>query len=142
MSDDDACPICLEAGGGGDWTRTRCSHWFHGACLAKLRDDACPMCRGTLSDPEFKTEAAALGAISLDTDYFEWRWEDDDHAYAAPFGGVATYSFAASPYSTEPSGSVNFSRMDTATLRLSMLTPPSTNLMRISMGMAGLRYAN
>ena len=63
---------------------------------------------------------------------------------------VYNYSFAVDPEDWKPSGSCNFSRIDTVTVNFTGLTPNSTlyffyrnfNVMKIVAGMAGLRYAN
>ena len=63
---------------------------------------------------------------------------------------VYNYSFAVDPEDWKPSGSCNFSRIDTVTMKFEGLTSNSTlyffyrnfNVMKIVAGMAGLRYAN
>jgi hypothetical protein len=65
---------------------------------------------------------------------------------------IAVYSFALNPEEHQPSGTCNFSRIDTAQLVRSGTTPPNTtqynvyavnyNVLRIMSGMGGLAYSN
>ena len=66
---------------------------------------------------------------------------------------IAVYSFALKPEEHQPSGTCNFSRIDTATLEqiTTVVTPcPATgkifainyNVLRIMSGMGGLAYSN
>jgi len=74
-------------------------------------------------------------------------------------GGVYLYSFAIKPEEHQPSGTCNFSRIDTATLVFSVdgLKPISNrdvenadirvyainyNILRVMSGMGGLAYSN
>lgn len=54
------------------------------------------------------------------------------------FAPSSTMSFGMAPAQMQPSGSVNFSRIDTVSLRIY----PPHNFMRISNGMAGLTFAH
>jgi hypothetical protein len=73
--------------------------------------------------------------------------------------GIYSYSFALKPEEQQPSGTCNFSRIDTATLVLQMSGDISIsgatdntwdvrvyainyNILRIMSGMAGLAYSN
>jgi len=79
--------------------------------------------------------------------------------HEVPQRGIYCYSFALKPEEHQPSGTCNFSRIDTATLVLEMsgdvVINPSTdqtwdvrvyatnyNILRIMSGMAGLAYSN
>ena len=64
---------------------------------------------------------------------------------------IYNYSFSVDPEDWKPSGSCNFSRIDTVTLKFNGLSPSTMqlyfyyrnfNVMKIVAGMAGLRYAN
>lgn len=78
------------------------------------------------------------------------------HYENVPSTGVLVYSFALKPSEHQPSGSANFSRIDTATLNLT-LTPEAVagnrtckvrvwavnyNVLRLLSGMGGLAYSN
>jgi hypothetical protein len=65
--------------------------------------------------------------------------------------GINVYSFALKPEEHNPSGSANFSRIDNATLNLTMETNTNYkvrvyavnyNVLRIMSGMGGLAYSN
>lgn len=74
------------------------------------------------------------------------------------FGGFYSYSFALHPEDPQPSGTCNFSRLDTATLILDLypsnngasasvsrsvnIYAVNYNILRITNGMGGLAYAN
>jgi len=77
----------------------------------------------------------------------------------SPQPGIYVYSFALKPEEHQPSGTCNFSRIDTATLAIALsgdiVVNPSTdetwdvrvyatnyNILRIMSGMAGLAYSN
>jgi len=62
---------------------------------------------------------------------------------------IAVYSFALEPEEHQPSGTCNFSRIDTAQLKFSGSVPSNTdlyavnyNVLRIMSGMGGLAYSN
>jgi hypothetical protein len=68
---------------------------------------------------------------------------------AIPSVGVYTYSFALNPEQHQPSGTVNMSRIDNATLTLSGATAGKLrvyavcyNVLRVMAGMAGVAYSN
>ena len=79
--------------------------------------------------------------------------------YQTPQPGIYCYSFALKPEEHQPSGTCNFSRIDTATLAITLsgdiVVDPDTdatwdirvyatnyNILRIMSGMAGLAYSN
>lgn len=74
------------------------------------------------------------------------------HHTRIPATGVYVYSFALNPEQHQPSGSVNMSRIDNATLNLTLTTGSATgqlrvyavnyNVLRIMSGMGGLAYSN
>jgi hypothetical protein len=88
--------------------------------------------------------------------YFN-RVQPFQHHTASPSTGINVYSFALKPEDLQPSGSCNFSRIDTAVLNLT-LTPgtfsggntsaavriyaTNYNVLRIMSGMGGLAYSN
>ena len=74
------------------------------------------------------------------------------HHTRIPATGIYVYSFALNPEQHQPSGSVNMSRIDNATLNLSLGTGSAAvllktfavnyNVLRIMSGMGGLAYSN
>jgi hypothetical protein len=91
-----------------------------------------------------------------DGDYFNLV-QPYQHHTNVPKAGINVYSFALKPEDHQPSGSCNFSRIDNATLQLT-LTPATTsgsintvkvriyavnyNILRIMSGMGGLAYSS
>lgn len=73
------------------------------------------------------------------------------HHTRGPAVGIYCYSFSLKPEEMQPSGSVNMSRIDNATLQLTMTSSAavqlytycySKNVLRILSGMAGLAYSS
>ncbi len=74
------------------------------------------------------------------------------HHTNVPATGINVYSFALKPEEHQPSGTCNFSRIDNATLHLTLTTTLSAgkvsvyavnyNVLRIMSGMGGLAYSN
>ena len=71
------------------------------------------------------------------------------HHTSIPGDGVYVYSFALNPEQHQPSGTVNMSRIDNATLHLDVETGGALkvfavnyNVLRIMAGMGGLAYSN
>jgi hypothetical protein len=74
------------------------------------------------------------------------------HHTRVPQKGIYVYSFALNPEQHQPSGSVNMSRIDNATLLLNTNTSTNAfklrtyavnyNVLRIMSGMGGLAYSN
>ena len=73
------------------------------------------------------------------------------HHTRIPMDGIYVYSFALNPEQHQPSGTVNMSRIDNATLQLSLSSPDACklrvyavnyNVLRIMAGMGGLAYSN
>lgn len=73
------------------------------------------------------------------------------HHTRSPATGIYVYSFSEKPQEHQPSGSVNMSRIDNATLQLTMSSAAAMklytymtnyNVLRIMSGMAGLAYSN
>jgi hypothetical protein len=73
------------------------------------------------------------------------------HHSRGPSTGIYVYSFANRPEEHQPSGSVNMSRIDNATLQLTMTSSASFklytyginyNIFRIMSGMGGVAYSN
>ena len=73
------------------------------------------------------------------------------HHTRCPATGIYVYSFALNPEQHQPSGTVNMSRIDNATLLLTLNTSSSLqlrtyaqsyNVLRIMSGMGGLAYSN
>jgi hypothetical protein len=87
-------------------------------------------------------------------DYFNYV-QPYQHHTNIPAHGINVYSFGLKPEEHQPSGTCNFSRIDNATLHLTV-TPNSTkgshakvrvyatnyNVLRIMSGMGGLAYSN
>jgi hypothetical protein len=69
-----------------------------------------------------------------------------------PVGAIMVYSFALKPEEHQPSGTCNFSRIDSSKLEITKLTIPANseinvyainyNVLRIMSGMGGLAYSN
>ena len=87
-------------------------------------------------------------------DYFNYVQPYQYHTNT-PEVGINVYSFALKPEQHQPSGTLNFSRIDTATLNLSLTSAtvsgsnpivkvfvPNYNVLRILSGMGGLAYSN
>ena len=74
------------------------------------------------------------------------------HHTNVPATGINCYSFALKPEEHQPSGTCNFSRIDNATLSLTLTTATSNakcrvyavnyNVLRVMSGMGGLAYSN
>lgn len=73
------------------------------------------------------------------------------HHTRGPATGIYVYSFALKPEEHQPSGSVNMSRIDNATLQLTMSSSAAMklytymsnrNIVRVMSGMAGLAYSS
>jgi hypothetical protein len=92
-------------------------------------------------------------------DYFNSTQNFQHHSGQKPGVGVYSYSFALKPEEHQPSGTCNFSRIDTATLVMTLsggltVNPDSDdtfevrvyainyNILRIMSGMGGLAYSN
>jgi len=87
--------------------------------------------------------------------YFD-KVQPFQHHSRTPSVGINTYSFALRPEEHQPSGTCNFSRIDKATLQLSVsvntVSGPRTaqvrvyalnyNVLRVMSGMGGLAYSN
>ena len=90
-----------------------------------------------------------------DGNYFNYVQPWEAHS-ATPSDGVNVYSFALNPEDHQPSGTCNFSRIDNATLNLTVGSPVDTganqatlnvyavnyNVLRVMSGMGGLAYSN
>lgn len=73
------------------------------------------------------------------------------HFPRGPAVGVYVYSFAVKPAEHQPSGTINMSRIDTATMQLTFTSNAATNsyvfatsknVLRVMNGMAGTAYSN
>ena len=74
------------------------------------------------------------------------------HHTNVPATGINVYSFGLKPEEHQPSGTCNFSRIDNATLHLTLTNPTGNakvsvyavnyNVLRIMSGMGGLAYSN
>lgn len=74
------------------------------------------------------------------------------HHTRIPNTGIYVYSFALNPEQHQPSGTVNMSRIDNATLILNLTTGTDSvklrlyavnyNVLRVMAGMGGLAYSN
>jgi len=124
--------------------------------LAKLLLDADVRCDG--KNP---VEVAKLQLNGQDRfteregDYFS-RVQPYQHHCRTPSQGICSYSFALRPEEHQPSGTCNFSRIDKATLQLTVsintVTGGNTaqvrvyalnyNVLRVMSGMGGLAYSN
>jgi hypothetical protein len=92
-------------------------------------------------------------------DYYNKVQPYQHHTGAAPGTGVYCYSFALKPEEHQPSGTCNFSRIDTATIVMNFdgtavvdqdadrtwdvrVYAVNYNILRVMSGMAGLAYSN
>ncbi len=81
-------------------------------------------------------------------DYFNWV-QPYQHHTRGPATGIYVYSFATEPENTQPTGTCNFSRIDTAQLQLTIPTAASKthvymvnyNVVRFVSGMCGLSFS-
>lgn len=87
---------------------------------------------------------------SRDAGYFNLV-QPYQHHTRIPSGGIYVYSFALNPEQHQPSGTVNMSRIDNATLQLNLSSSTACklrvyavnyNVLRIMSGMGGLAYSN
>jgi hypothetical protein len=83
-------------------------------------------------------------------DYFNLVQPYDYHT-RVPSVGIYVYSFALKPEEHQPSGSLNMSRIDNATMQLTLSTNDASklrvyavnyNILRITSGMGGLAYSS
>ena len=84
-------------------------------------------------------------------DYFNWVQPYQCFG-ASPASGINVYSFALKPAEHQPSGTANMSRIDNATLNITLRTGLTSgtakvyavnyNVLRIMSGMGGLAYSN
>jgi hypothetical protein len=127
-----------------------------GFLLAKLLLDA-----GVRCDGKNPVEVAKLQLNGQDRfteregSYFD-RVQPYQHHSRTPSTGINVYSFALRPEEHQPSGTCNFSRIDKATLQLTVsvntVTGSNTaqvrvyalnyNVLRVMSGMGGLAYSN
>ena len=88
-------------------------------------------------------------------DYFNHVQPFQHHANAPIFNSINVYSFALKPEDHQPSGTLNMSRIDTATLMVTTVPEANSlkyeginiyavnyNVLRILSGMGGLAYSN
>ena len=84
-------------------------------------------------------------------DYFNWVQPYQCFG-ASPAAGINVYSFALKPAEHQPSGTANMSRIDNATLNITLIAGLTSgtakvyavnyNVLRIMSGMGGLAYSN
>jgi len=84
--------------------------------------------------------------------YFNLVQPFQHHENVPTSPGINVYSFALQPESHQPSGTLNMSRIDSAVLNLTTVTPAPAakikvfavnyNVLRIMSGMGGLAYSN
>ncbi len=82
-------------------------------------------------------------------DYFNWV-QPYQHHTRGPSTGIYVYSFATEPENTQPTGTCNFSRIDTAQLQLTLSSTSASkthvymvnyNVVRFVSGMCGLSFS-
>lgn len=115
------CAICLDDDvAGHEWCTTVCGHKFHVDCADKIRGPQrlCPLCRRV-----FKVVPKSEDIVLQ---------EEAGHFFADLH--PHQYSF-----SMIPTGSINFSRADTTTMRVFCA---NYNVMRICRGMAGVSFTS
>jgi len=144
------------SGGLTTGTSTAATNSSAGYLLAKVLLDSEIRCEG--KNP---TEVAKLQLNGQDRfteregSYFD-RVQPYAHHSRTPSHGICSYSFALRPEEHQPSGTCNFSRIDKATLQLTVsvntVTAQNTaqvrvyalnyNVLRVMSGMGGLAYSN
>jgi Large eukaryotic DNA virus major capsid protein/Major capsid protein N-terminus len=95
-----------------------------------------------------------------DGEYFNWVQTYEHHTHCPESPGINVYSFALKPEEHQPSGSLNFSRIDSALLNLTIsytnavnpdldsvsaklrIYAVNYNVFRVMSGMGGLAYSN
>lgn len=104
-------------------------------------------------NPVLSAELSLSGATRFSKrsgDYFN-KVQPYQHHTRGPAEGINVYSFCLNPESSDPNGSMNFSRIDNAQLTLNLSTnAPSRvtvydkhfNILRVVGGLAGLAFAN
>ena len=156
-TEDGPTPSATTGGGGPIATSgTAGTNSSAGFLLAKLLLDAGVRCEG--KNP---VEVAKLQLNGQDRfteregSYFD-RVQPYQHHSRTPSTGINCYSFALRPEEHQPSGTCNFSRIDKATLQLTVsvntVTGSNTaqvrvyalnyNVLRVMSGMGGLAYSN
>jgi len=113
-------------------------------------------------DPVFEQWIQINGQDRLDKrfgNYFSRTQSYQHHSGISPDPGVYSYSFALKPEEHQPSGTCNFSRIDTATIVMNFgdseialntddlnwdvrVYAVNYNILRVMSGMAGLAYSN
>jgi hypothetical protein len=113
-------------------------------------------------DPVYEQWIQINGQDRLDRrfgDYYSKVQSYQHHSGLSPGKGVYSYSFALKPEENQPSGTCNFSRIDTATIVMNfgntpILKSPDTvnwdvrvyavnyNILRVMSGMGGLAFSN
>lgn len=112
------------------------------------------------SAPVYEQRIQINGQDRLDTRYGDYysKVQPYQHHRGITTAGIYMYSFALKPEEHQPSGTCNFSRIDTATILMSMsgdvtvdddtnswnvrVYAVNYNILRIMSGMAGLAYSN
>ena len=83
--------------------------------------------------------------------YFNMIQPYSHHTSISTDKGINVYSFALQPEEHQPSGTCNFSKMDSATLRMTLVNSNPAkvrvyalgyNILRVMGGMAGVTYTN
>jgi len=151
FTDDGTADIPVSAGG---VTQTPTTHSNY--LLAKLIVDS-----GVRCDGKNPVEVAKLQLNGQDRfteregSYFD-RVQPYQHHCRTPSTGICSYSFALRPEEHQPSGTCNFSRIDKATLQLTVSVNTVSgsrtaqvrvyalnyNVLRVMSGMGGLAYSN
>jgi hypothetical protein len=126
------CSICLDDDQDAPWTTTTCKHKFHTACIEEWEEkhSTCPLCRTQLLDGHDEEMEV--------TDLAEFEWHTPPIMHVVP-SQFSTYSFGLRPEDIWYSGTANFSRMDTVTLRI---YPRNYNVALTMEWLAGIQYSN
>jgi hypothetical protein len=114
------------------------------------------------ADPVYEQWIQINGQDRLDKrygNYYSRVQAYQHHSGVSPGGGVYSYSFALKPEENQPSGTCNFSRIDTGTIVMNFgdnainkttddlnwdvrVYAVNYNILRVMSGMAGLAYSN
>jgi hypothetical protein len=99
---------------------------------------------------KFDIKADQAGVVERQGKYFNMVQPFQHHTNVPTNKGINVYSFALKPEEHQPSGTLNFSRIDSAVLNVTTTVRASRirvyavnyNVLRVMSGMGGLAYSN
>jgi hypothetical protein len=123
--------------------------WVEGAAGTVDTDTECGIVAGALDTMGLKLNGQDRSRPQTG------KWHNtvvpSQHHSGSPYPGIYCYSFALTPETVQPSGSLNFSRVDSAQIEVSTVGPNSKylslfavslNILRVASGMGGLGFAS